>query len=383
MLMERATTICRNALIIACISLATIAGFAQDRQSQPVDAIEGLDPVLLAQGKEVQGELKIAAVRGRFRYLFASEENKAVFEKDPARYEIQVDGHCARMGPPVRGNADLFAVHQGRIYIFGTEECKKRFAAAPEKHLESENKPETNAGSTPAALKRGQELISEAVKAMGGAARIDGLTSYREKSRSAESRGQGDVEVKNDLLLAFPDRIRLDQAMPEYRDPSVIGHQATILLPNDAFFTGPRGVFPMPGGFRQQQQSEIDRKPISILRGRKSAEFIAAAIGAAKIGEATVEQVRIEFGGANFVLGLDPATGRILSLSQRRRGPAGAFGQFVQTFSDYRNVNGLTLPFKVTATFDGQPWKDQSLTIDEITINGAVDPALFERPKSK
>jgi len=116
---------------------------------------------------------------------------------------------------------------------------------------------------------------------------------------------------------------------------------------------------------------------------KSSVSLTAAAIGAAKIGEGSVEQVRIEFGGASFVLGLDPATGRILSLSQRRRGPAGAFGQFVQTFSDYRDVNGLTLPFKVTAMFDGQPWGKQSLAVEEITINAVVDPALFERPKSK
>jgi hypothetical protein len=44
-------------------------------------------------------------------------------------------------------------------------------------------------------------------------------------------------------------------------------------------------------------------------------------------------------------------------------------------------VDGLTLPFKVDATFDGQPWKNQSSTVETIVINGAIDPALFEKPK--
>jgi hypothetical protein len=71
-----------------------------------------------------------------------------------------------------------------------------------------------------------------------------------------------------------------------------------------------------------------------------------------------------------------------LSLSSWRRGPQGNFGQFVQAFSDFRTVDGLTLPFKITSTFDGQPWKEQSPTIEQISVNGKIDPALFEKPKA-
>ena len=94
-----------------------------------------------------------------------------------------------------------------------------------------------------------------------------------------------------------------------------------------------------------------------------------------------VEKVMVELQEARYTLGIDPATGRILSLSYNRRGRQGTFGEFIQTFSDFRAVDGLTLPFKVDATFDGQPWKNQSSTVETIVINGAIDPALFEKPK--
>src|SRR4051812_6757638 len=77
---------------------------------ETVIPLEGLDPVMLSQGKEVQGDMKYTVTRGQFQYLFASAENKATFERDPARYEIQLDGHCARMGAPTSGNPDLYAV---------------------------------------------------------------------------------------------------------------------------------------------------------------------------------------------------------------------------------------------------------------------------------
>ena len=98
------------------------------------------------------------------------------------------------------------------------------------------------------------------------------------------------------------------------------------------------------------------------------------------MAETAVEQVAIEIDGVSHILSVASSTGLILSLSSRRRGPEGNFGQFLQEFSDYRITGDLMLPFKVTATFNGQPWKEQSPTIEAITINGKLEPALFEKP---
>lgn len=349
-------------------------------QSAPpvVEVLDGLDPVLLAQGKETQGELQIAVTRGQFKYLFANAENKAAFEKDPARYEIQLGGYCARMGAPVTGNPNLFTVHQGRAYIFGSEDCKKLFEAAPGKYLEPERA--KLAPAAPAVLEKGQALIAKAVAAMGGAAKLDGLVSYHEKSVTTQTRGpRGEVEVKNDLLLAFPERARLEVVMPDFNDAAALMRITTVLA--DAPFVISRSgkVLPLDASQRAEQAQQLQRKPLALLRAR--AGLKAAYSGAGKVGETAVEQVAVELADRPATLSLDAATGRLLSLSYKRRGPQGAFGEFTQTFSDFRTVDGLTLPFKITATFDGQPWKDQSATIEIITINGAVDPKLFEKPK--
>src|SRR6185295_17203461 len=130
----------------ALVLFSAVSVFGQSSARDVVPVLEGLDPVMLVQGKEVQGDLKISVTRGTFQYLFANAETKATFEKDPSRYEIQLEGACARMGAPVTGNPDLYTVHQGRIYIFGSADCKKRFEAAPQKYLESANE----AAKTPA-----------------------------------------------------------------------------------------------------------------------------------------------------------------------------------------------------------------------------------------
>jgi YHS domain-containing protein len=369
-----------RAIIFCALILLSAGGiaFAQSKAQEAVPVLEGLDPVLLVQGKEAQGDLKIAVTRGKFQYLFASAETKAAFEKDPARYEIQMDGACARMGSPVTGNPDLYTVHEGRIYIFGSGECKKRFEAAPANYLEPENGAGNRPAVTPAALAKGRSLVEKAVAAMGGAAHIDGLSSYQEKTTALQTRRQGDVEIKTNLAILFPDRIRSEQTMPDYNNPSATREMAIVITPTQVFGIMAGAARPLQDSARTVQERELRRRPLSILRARKSLN--PAVIGSAKLGETAIEQVAVEIDGVSHILGIDSSTGRILSLSCRRRGPEGNFGELVQVFSDFRSVGDLTLPYKVTATFDGQPWKEQSPTIEAITINNKLDPGLFEMP---
>ncbi|HVF89999.1 MAG TPA: hypothetical protein VNH22_08020 [Blastocatellia bacterium] len=341
--------------------------------SEAVAVIEGLDPVMLVQGREVQGDQKIFVIRGRFQYLFANAENKALFEKDPERYEIQLGGSCARMGPPVGGNPDLYTVYKERIYIFGSPDCLKVFKAAPEKFVEPEPSA-ARAAATPEALKRGRSLIEKAVAATGGAAKLDGLVSYEENAATMQSRPKGDVEVKSTLTVVFPDSIRLERVAPDFRDVSV-------LTPSDAF-TFYRVPRTMPDAVRAERSRYFKRSLLSVLRARNATGFEAAVAGSAKAGDTSVEQVAVSFDGVSLNLGIDPATGRVLSLSYRGRGPDGTVGEVVQTFSDFREVGGLTLPFKVTATHNGQPFRDQSRAVESIIINGQVAPEAFARPKA-
>jgi YHS domain-containing protein len=350
------------ALAIVLLGFAAACVYAQSPTPDPntVIPLEGLDPVMLSQGKEVQGDMKFQVTRGQFRYIFANAENKATFEKDPSRYEIQLNGSCARMGAPTSGNPDLYAVHKGRIYVFGSEECQTVFKAAPEKYLEAPAEPK----SSPSAemLKRGQELIAKAVEALGGAAKLDQLVSFQRK----EVRGN---DVKNTLLLAFPGSMRLESVRPNFTLTSVVGPAESFIVVNN---TAPRT---MSEGNRAAIEKELQREPFVLLRARSRSDFKAWAVGD---GEPSL--VEVELDGFNTTLGIDPATGRVLSQTYRGRGPGGVVGVIAMNYSDFRAVEGLSLPFKVTATFDGQPLPALSATIETTTVNGQIDPASFKKP---
>lgn len=346
---------------------------ATQQAGESVIPLEGLDPVLLTGGKEVQGDEQFALKRGRFRYLFANAETKAAFEREPGRYEIQLEGTCARMGPTVQGNPDLFTVHEGRIYLFGSEACVTTFKAAPASFLEPVAAAPA-ASYSEEAKKRGRALIEKAVEAMGGAARLDGLVSYQEKGTVGSRSPQGVTEIKTSLSMVYPDKIRIERTLS-------FGTIANVVTPQGGFFVFPRGGSEMLDVQRTAFVKQVDSRPLAFLRARRGSGFSAAATGASKVGDATVESVEVYSGGLSATLGIEPNTGRVLSFAYRGRGSSGAFGKIVQTYSDYRNVGGLTLPFKSAVTFNGEAEPSLTSNIEAIVVNGEISPALFEKPK--
>ncbi len=98
-------------------------------------AVRGLDPVMLAEGREELGKPEIEMSHEDYRYQFVSEPTRAQFASDPERYSIQNDSCLVVPGAPV--DPSLFVVHEGRIYGFATDDCVARFKASPGTYLSS------------------------------------------------------------------------------------------------------------------------------------------------------------------------------------------------------------------------------------------------------
>jgi YHS domain-containing protein len=84
-------------------------------------AIDGHDPVAyFTMGKAVRGDKAITANYGGATYQFISQDHKALFEADPARYAPQYGGYCAygaSQGYNAPVEADKFTVLDGKLYL--------------------------------------------------------------------------------------------------------------------------------------------------------------------------------------------------------------------------------------------------------------------------
>jgi len=358
---------------IHIVLLAALAfGSQQPQPAAPKEALDGVDPViLLTQGKEVSGKADLKVVRAKFQYLFATPESKAIFEKSPEKYEIQLSGACARMGGGVTGNPADYAVVDGRIYIFGSDDCHKKFVAAPARFLP---KPAPPMPSGPAAEAQGRALVERAVKAIGGAEKLDALTTYIESSSQIQKRPAGDAAIAVKTMWRFPGGVRAERT-------TTLGDRtqssANLLTPAGGWFLAQGRSFPQSPESIAQAEAIFNRQLVPLLRARRDTDFKAAAVRGGIEDGVPVDRVRIQLRGLDVTLAIEKS-GLVHSLSFTGRGFESEIGSYVLSLGDYREVSGLRLPFSERALFNGAPDPLLTRTIDAIAVNTPLDPALFQ-----
>lgn len=326
------------------------------------------DPVELLAGRTVSGDPVHAVSRRGYRYSFATAANRAKFETDPARYEVQWGGACARMGPLSGAcRSDIFAVHDGKIWLFASEQCRATFLKQPEKFLEPAQVAPTGDES---ARRRGRELIELAVKAAGGAAAIDGLKSFRQQIDAKDANATGRV-----FALRFPDAARDEDTWKDQ-------FWARTLRGGSGGFVTHKGFDqPMVDSQLAAFRRQVNRHPLVILRARTRPEFVAISQGPAELDGIGIQRVAVWFDGSGCKLGIDPQSGRIFTQTFTDRGGSNLFvGTVEHTFVDWKTVDGITLPSAWKSSFDGQPSEQPPTAVTKLDINPPLDEKLFATP---
>ena len=126
----------------ACAAPGTYNSISDGADS--VLMLKGHDPVAyFTLGKHTLGKPDIKAVHEGATYRFASEENKAVFVREPAKYVPQYGGFCANgivYGIAWGGDPDTWKMIDGKLYIFGGASSRKYFLMDEKKNLQFADK---------------------------------------------------------------------------------------------------------------------------------------------------------------------------------------------------------------------------------------------------
>ncbi|MGA3185959.1 MAG: pitrilysin family protein [Bryobacteraceae bacterium] len=218
------------------------------------------------------------------------------------------------------------------------------------------------AKSDPASIERGRAMLKRAQQAMGGADKIAGVKDFSESAEMAMDASAGGIKIKQQNRWVAPGIFRQDQVLPfgqviAYSD----GKSGWLALPP------PRGVGPMDGPVLKQARGEIFREWLSLILSDRDASrtVIAAGPNAVDIS-AGGESVRVEF---------DDSTG--LPVRQiYKEGPT----DVKKTYSDWREVDGIKLPFKAAIEQGGKKMAD--VTISEIKLNTGLNAdELSKKPE--
>jgi len=216
----------------------------------------------------------------------------------------------------------------------------------------------------------GQALIAKVVQSLGGADKVRSVKSLREKSTILAKTPQGDMSMDVEEITAFP-----DQLWQKMRTP--MGEMTMVISPAAAFMKSPMGSQDLPGAQKEDGLKELKRHPIFVAQHAEDPKFIFAAGGSQKIGEVEAQILDVNADGAQVRWFVDPQTGHVLRTVAQAMGMGGPAEQVID-FSEWKDVEGISVPFKLKITQGGKDAGSQD--VKEFEINPAVDPKLFEKP---
>ncbi|HWZ29949.1 MAG TPA: pitrilysin family protein [Bryobacteraceae bacterium] len=205
---------------------------------------------------------------------------------------------------------------------------------------------------------RGRELLQRAQKAMGGA---DKLAAVKDSNQTAEivMAGAG-VKIKQHNRYLAPGSFRQDLDLP-------FGKVATYTDGKTGWMVTPQGSGPMNDSVLKQAQGEVFRNLVRLMIADRdpSNQVNAVADDTVEVSSKDGSSVRIQF---------DAISG--LPLREiYTEGPVAS----EESFSDWRDTDGLKVPFKIAIQQDGKKMADIAV-LDYKFNTGVKAEELSQKP---
>jgi YHS domain-containing protein len=333
-------------------------------------ALRGLDPVALCGGQELAGAADFTIERGGHRYQFANADNRALFEREPGRYEIQLGGACARMGPlSGAGDPQRFHVHRERIYIFASDQCRAGFIKRTDAFLATDEPVPMD----PASIAAGRQMVERAAAGHGGVDRLRAWRSYRHE----HERKDGDITERWRTTLRLPAAARFEhdytQGEKTWRYANVVDGETGWSLANDK-------SQPLGGDAVRELQRNLAAEPLVALRLVLDGAAVAVPAGEREVAGIAVVEFAVWCHGQVVTFGLG-ADGLVATSRCRGRGPGLWFGALERVFADHREHGGLLVPGAVRGFFDGKEDAKLHERREQIVVDAELSASLFTAPK--
>lgn len=210
-----------------------------------------------------------------------------------------------------------------------------------------------------------RDLVARAVKAKGG---VDKLRSVRTVSANVDySIGPfGMLTFPSTISIQYPDRFRVDSMTRS-------GRVVQVFNAGDYWVQEPGGGSRGPQG-TEEIKGRLHRDTILMLLRLAKGEVTATRVADVVESGRNLPALQVSGAGVQPVtLILDPDTSLIL----RQRYVAAA-REVEESFSDYRDVDGLKVAFKAVVRGSGVPTIER--VVRSFRYNVPIDPGLFVRP---
>ena len=226
----------------------------------------------------------------------------------------------------------------------------------------------TAAAAPVASDPEGKALLAKVFAAAGGTEKLSTVKSVRVKVNiTLKDQGMSLEAEETDVL---PDRVHDRMKTPG-------GELVAVVSPQDSFVSvAGMAVEPMPSSQREDSLQGMHRAVWYVAQHSRDPEFVFSFQGKEKIGDVQASILDVRGDGQQWRWYVDQ-NGRVLRGQYQRIGETGPTTRIVD-YSEFKPVDGITVPFHEEITVDGKP--AATVVVNSYEFNPTVDPKIFEKP---
>jgi zinc protease len=217
----------------------------------------------------------------------------------------------------------------------------------------------------------GKALLKKVIEAAGGAARLQTIKAVRQKSM-VNIKAQGmSLEAEQTSVGAQKTQLKLNT--PNGDLIMVATGQGGFM--SMAAMGGPQD---MPPSQREDFLKGLRQQVWYIAQHADDPQYSFAAQGKEKIGNVEAAVLDINGAGEQLRWFIDPQNGHVLRAQFQANSPTGPATEVVDS-SDWKTVDGVTLPFHEEITTNGE--STFSIAVSSVEFNPIVDSKIFDKPE--
>lgn len=214
-------------------------------------------------------------------------------------------------------------------------------------------------------------LMGKVIEASGGTEKLNAIKTVRVKA-ALNLKAQG-VSLDAEENEVLPDKVQFRMSTPG-------GDMSMVVTPQENFIymAAMGGEQPMPSSQHDEMIQGLHRNVWYVSQHMHDPGFSVSAAGEEKVGDVQAVVLDIQDGAQQFRWYVDPQTGRVLRAQYEGMSSSGPATRVVD-FSEWKTVDGITIPFHEESAVNGQP--AVSMTISSYEFNPSIDPKIFQKPE--
>jgi predicted Zn-dependent peptidase len=228
---------------------------------------------------------------------------------------------------------------------------------------------------TPENLEKGSQILAEAAEVAGGSENFKKINSVRSKGTLTIVMGPQELPVGIRSLEVYPDRFK--------KEMNVMGRTLHSVRDGSTGWKTDQQTMELTEMTQEdfdEADEELERDHLYVFRKLDAPYYQAVYDGPGEVGGVPIEWVALVDDEDEPIckLGFDPETHQLVCQSYWGETMMGE-GTLETVFSDFSDVEGVSVPMLTVTSMNGQ--KVMQVELTECVINGEVPPDAFAKPQ--